>query len=65
MAVDPQPAATPTTSLTEAQALTALGIFHKRFGDTYAVWLGFDRVVMLALGVPTISDAQAFGWGQG
>lgn len=33
--------------------------------DCAGVAVGFDRVVMLALGLPTISDAQAFGWGQG
>ena len=33
--------------------------------DCAGVAVGFDRVVMLALGLPTITDAQAFGWNQG
>lgn len=33
--------------------------------DCAGVAVGFDRVVMLALGLPTISDAQGFGWNHG
>lgn len=33
--------------------------------DCAGVAVGFDRVVMLALGLATIGEAQAFGWDQG
>jgi lysyl-tRNA synthetase class 2 len=33
--------------------------------DCAGVAVGFDRVVMLALGLATIAEAQAFAWPQG